>query len=99
MACEFENETIVKYLIEHGADVNIKNLGSDVLRNACCKENETIIEILIENGVDVNQSDHGRYCDTPLIIACRNGKENIVKYLVDHGADVNKKNEAGESPL
>jgi len=29
MACKKGNETIVKYLIEHGADINIKNKNDE----------------------------------------------------------------------
>ena len=91
------NENIVKYLVEHDADVNHKNAcGETSLFAAARRGNENIIKYLVEHGADVNE---GIYGNTPLFAAVRKSNENIVKYLVDHGADVNHKNACGETSL
>jgi len=45
-----KHETIVKYLVEHGANVQG---NKDVLEYACIYGHETIVKYLVENGADV----------------------------------------------
>jgi len=47
-----------------------------------------IVKCLIEHGADINKEN--KYCQTPLIKACKNGNEALVKYLLEHGVDVKK---------
>ncbi|ORX75655.1 ankyrin [Anaeromyces robustus] len=97
IACKNENESLVKYLIKQGANVNgINNNVDKPLFFACEKQNETIVKILIEHGANVNVEGK-QYIDrysllkiyTPLSIACEKGNESIVKILIEHGANVN----------
>eukprot|EP00833_Pecoramyces_ruminatium_P013328 jgi/Orpsp1_1/1187360/evm.model.d7180000057144.1 len=101
IAIRNEDESIVKYLIEHGADINN---GSDncicgatreeytPLGVACMINNKFIIKCLIEHGADINgEIEEWGNIYTPLIYACRKGNENLVKYLIENGADVNTK--------
>ena len=82
------NENIVKYLVEHGADVNEEIYGNTPLFAAVKKSNENIVKYLVEHDADVN---HKNACgETSLFAAARRGNENIIKYLVEHGADVNE---------
>jgi len=53
ISCENENEAIVKYLVEHGADLKNDNLGETLLFNACENGNEAIVKCLIEHGADL----------------------------------------------
>ena len=96
--CKSGNEKIVKYLVEHGADVNKEDKdGKTPLFGACWEGHENIVKYLVEHRANVNEEDEdGR---TPLFEACRKGNENIVKYLVEHGADVNKEDKDGKTPL
>ncbi|KAG4104272.1 hypothetical protein H8356DRAFT_927193, partial [Neocallimastix lanati (nom. inval.)] len=44
------------FLVEHGADVNIKtNFGENPLFISCKKGNEAIVKYLIENGTELNK--------------------------------------------
>jgi len=96
--CESGNEPIVRYLIKHGADINIKaKYGETPLFYACASGNENLVKYLIELGADINEES--KFGETPLIEACRNGNEQLIKYLVEHGADINKENIYGETPL
>eukprot|EP00833_Pecoramyces_ruminatium_P001633 jgi/Orpsp1_1/1175665/evm.model.c7180000054754.1 len=86
----FGNENLVKYLVEHGADINKENKdGKTPLFDA--------FKYLVELGADINKKNKDGY--TPLFDACKNGNENLVKYLVEHGADINKENSRGYVPI
>jgi len=77
-AFENDNEAIIKYLIEHGTNVNqIESNGYSLLVNSCRKNNETIVKYLIEHGANVNACDKWNE-SSPLTIACRTGNENIM---------------------
>ncbi|MDR1959093.1 MAG: ankyrin repeat domain-containing protein, partial [Planctomycetaceae bacterium] len=89
----------VKYLIDHGADVNVKynNDGWTPLTFAANKGHLDVVKYLIDHGADVNvKFEEG---NTPLIFAAVRGHLDTVKYLIDHRADVNAKNNYGNTPL
>ncbi len=53
--CLNDNENLVKYLVDSGADVNKQNNnGITPLFDACDKENNTIVKYLVEHGANVN---------------------------------------------
>ena len=69
--CEEGKENIIKYLIEHGAEVNkISPSCQTPLCCACEKGNEKIVKCLIEHGADINKVKS--FNQTPLytIILC-----------------------------
>jgi len=54
--CTNGNEEIIKYLVEHGADVNKENdYGVTPLFNACSGGYEAITKYLVEQGADINK--------------------------------------------
>ena len=77
-----ENLELVKYLVEHGADVNAKyDNGSTVLMEASVYGTLEIVKYLVENGAEnINKA---------LMIVSSKGYLEIVKYLIQNGADVN----------
>jgi len=89
-ACCHGNEAIVKYLVEHGANVNLNGKYNTPLTAACKNGNESLVIYLIEHGANIDYEDNINSL-TPLVAACISGKESIVKYLVEHGADINRK--------
>ena len=97
-ACLLGNESMVKYLVEHGADITIKdNDDRMAFSKACESGNEHLVRYLVRIGADIN---HENYLGvTPIFNACVSGNENIVKYLVELGADINKENKLGRTPL
>ena len=101
---------IANFLIEQGADVNIKNenqytpliyLGmlEGNFNNISFQENRIkLAKVLLEKGADINAQDYNGY--TSLIWACsRKLDEPYVKFLVEKGADVNIENDYGDTAL
>jgi len=87
-ACENGNETIVKYLVDHGADVNLDCYDRYALNYACSRNgNKIIVKYLVELGADVNHVEPNG--NTPLSEACIFVHETIIKYLIEKGADMN----------
>ena len=98
-SCLKRNESITKYLIEHGANVNATwdSINySDVrystsLAVSCYYRCTTLVKFLIDHGANVNLTyvDPEHHYPTPLCTACKNNNESIIKYLVEHSADTN----------
>ena len=81
---------VVKYLIDHGADVSKKVWHErTALHYASERGYLKVVEALLSKGaeIDVEGGDH---C-TPLMLAAERGHIDISLCLIDHGADVNKK--------
>ena len=89
----------VKYLLDHGADVNqhTRNRESALIR-ATWGCHRDVAKLLIANGADVNiqNQDYGM---TPLMFAVECGDIEMSKYLIQLGADVTIENKSGISPL
>ncbi|KAF3155995.1 hypothetical protein TWF569_008034 [Orbilia oligospora] len=85
-AIELGNGPIVRLLLEHGADKNIRDYiyGTPLIR-ATEKKHEERVRILLENGVDLEIKDvNGR---TPLLQAVIAQHQAIVELLLKHKAD------------
>jgi len=72
LLCGFGNETLVKYLVEHGADVNeagiiyccyyyFDNRILTPLMVACSIGNLNIVKYLVEHGADINKNVDNKY--------------------------------------
>ena len=98
VSSEKGNYEIVKYLLESGADVNIRNSnGETALIKAAAKKNYRVIKLLIESGADVNVKSGNAH--TALIMASTIDDFNTIKLLIESGADVNAKNRYGITTL
>ena len=82
---------VVKYLIDHGVDVNKKQYYYErtALHYASESGHLIVVETLLSKGAEIDVEDEAR-C-TPLMLAAENGNSDISLYLIDHGADVHKK--------
>ena len=71
IACENDNEDIIKLLISKGVDVNAvdKDINTP-LHIACTNNNFDIIKLLIDNGAKVKCQNKNN--ETPLHKACKN---------------------------
>lgn len=92
-----DHHPVVKYALEHGADVNAKDdNGFTALINSSFRQKMESVRILVEHGADVNIK--GRNEMTALNTACIGGWVPVVKYLLEHGANPNVTME-GFTPL
>ena len=89
---------VLKYLVEHGADVNQPdNDGFTPLLMGSQNGHLPVVQYLVENGADVNQTRNDGV--TPLYISSQKGHVLVVQYLVENGADVNQNTNNGATPL
>jgi len=97
-ACKSGNAAAVKFLLEHGADLKIKDKNNSIaLASACNSGNLQLVKYLVYFGADVHNVNN--LGETHLFDACHSGNLNLVKYLVERGADIHKTNNKGETPL
>ncbi len=85
---------IAKFLIDKGADVNVKsNDGFTALLGACAGSGPdfNLVQDLIAKGAEVNarRNNDGYIPLTPLQSAAIFGDLKTAKFLIDHGADIN----------
>ena len=79
---------IIRYLLEHGADIN----GLDRMHNSfmCIAVEENDLEMayyLVNHNIDVNQNCY--FSEPPIINAVKEENLALVKFLAENGADVN----------
>lgn len=88
LAIEKCDVTIVRMLIDKGADVNgARHQDIAPLRLAVQKGNVAIVRMLLENGAEINP--YGIFGWFALEDAVQRGDEGIVKALIDGGATIN----------
>ncbi|PGG96211.1 hypothetical protein AJ79_09680 [Helicocarpus griseus UAMH5409] len=87
---------VIRFLVEHGLDVNKKNEG--IMIWAACYADEDLVQFLGEHKarLDVLDSGHGQ---TPLIWAVQRGHRGNVKALLELGVDPNYMGTCGFSPV
>lgn len=94
IACDEENLELVKLLLKHGADVNLKGEVRDPpLKWALSKRkpNIELVKLLCKNGANVNQRLYSTVESYPLMMAVRTGSIETVKTLIEHGASLTSK--------
>lgn len=92
-----KNIQIFEYLVENGADINLKVEGVTPIFVAILYGGPEDVEYLIKKGADVNIRGEGG--NTALIWAASRGDNKIVKLLIDNGADINAKDNKGQTAL
>jgi len=99
------NHQIAQALLQHGADIYLKDVdGYTPLHAACYSGSFNIIELIFkERPADTRTllNDKDRYGNTPLMIAKKSPHNNvaIVKLLISHDVDVQYTNEMNETLL
>lgn len=88
----------VKVLLEHGADMDWRNVnGNNALWIACCNNRIDVVETLLEAGSDPNTQNNDGV--VPLISCAQRGTFEIAEILMNYGAHVNTPNNNGDNPL
>jgi len=97
-ACKSGNETAVKFLLEHGADMTITDKDNRIaLARACESGNLDLVKYLVHRGADIHNEN--RYGMTHMFNACESGNLDLVKYLMEQELDINKENRNGFTPI
>ncbi|OEY86820.1 hypothetical protein BIY23_02200 [Wolbachia pipientis] len=86
-----ENELMVNFFLDKGADPNQKN-GNESIHN------EHTVKFLLEKGLSINPKKRDD-AFTPLFIAAGIGHQNITRLLLDSGADPEIRNKDGKTAL
>ncbi|KAL3989932.1 Ankyrin repeats (3 copies) family protein [Acanthocheilonema viteae] len=98
LAAGYNNLEVARFLLENGAEVNLKDKGGLIpLHNASSFGHLEIAGLLIEYGAEVNHPDKWGY--TPLHEAAQKGRTQICSLLLNNGADVTLKNNEGFTAL
>ena len=80
-----EDINVIKFCLEHGADVNIKDkYMCTPLNTACLRNNTELARLLLEHDADVNIKDKNNR--EPLYWACLYNNIELAKLLLDHGS-------------
>jgi len=88
----------IKYLIEHGANPNMKNYkGETSLHLAAISSDLQTIKYLIQNRAKINEKTENG--ETPIFYAAGYNNLNIVKYFVKLNSDLKVVNVLGENVL
>ncbi|XP_033217123.1 putative ankyrin repeat protein RF_0381 [Belonocnema kinseyi] len=87
---EANKYSCTQYLVEYGADVNIKGHERETALHYAVKENKSnLVNYLLAQGADVNAANESM--STPLHYAVAVGRIKIVKLLLAAGADIKAK--------
>ena len=91
VACTRERVDVVRWLLDHGADVNSQQ------PHHLAVANPEIVRMQLTHGANVNVAND--YGSTPLHEASEFGRRETVRLLLQHGADVSTLDEKHMTPL
>ena len=89
---------VVRYLLRHGVDANVRDSGKDTpFLLASWQGHTDVARCLLEHGADMELRD--QLDNSPLRLAAFNGHIDAVRFLLEHDADVNSTDNEGATPL
>jgi hypothetical protein len=92
---------IVRFLLDHGADIDLVDDFDTALHTAVVWENTEVIKLLLEHGANVNLKTRSLHREgwTPLHFALYFEDFEIAKVLLDYGVDPNIRDDDGKTPF
>ena len=103
LAAKYAKTEVVQFLLECGADLNIKTSeGFTPLLLAAARSHTNVVQMLIDHGSDFKSDINirgGRFEDSLLHLGARCAQENFLEFLIKSGLDINVKNNTGSTPL
>lgn len=85
--CAGGHEEVVKFLLEHGANVEDHNEnGHTPLMEAASAGHVGLAKILLEHGAGINTHSN-EFKESALTLACYKGHLDMVRFLLEAGAD------------
>jgi ankyrin repeat protein len=99
LALSRRHTEMVKYLLEEGADVQMKYVtGNTALYLAAGRGHAEFVRLLLSySKAELNM--RGQHGMTPLLLALSQGHTEVVKYLLEEGADATLADETGNTSL
>jgi len=99
LAVKNDDHDIVAYLLENGANIEIKDVnGLTALHLAVVADRKDITELLLSKGANIKATDNSKRTTLHWASLATDDRE-LALLLIDHGAAVNALNLVGESPL
>ena len=86
-ACQHKNNTLVRFLLEHGADIEIAyahDRFTHFIQFACEVGNKEVVELLCQGGLSLKHHPH------LLLSACYTDQPEMVQLLLSYGANPKK---------
>ncbi|CAC5376411.1 unnamed protein product [Mytilus coruscus] len=104
VACTERQTSVVKYLIQKGADIfAVDEDGYSPLHMACVSGNKDIVEhllrIYIEKGKETEIEKKDNLGKTPIILASSKGENQIVELLLQYKANISATDKRGFTAL
>jgi ankyrin repeat protein len=87
----------VRLLLDHGADVHIRDGDQSALHLAVGSRNPQVVQMILEQYTELDVRDMEG--TTPLLKASYNGNPAVVQLLIDHGADPHARDHCGKTAL
>jgi ankyrin repeat protein len=94
------NLKMVRLLLKHGADVNVRIAeGWSLLHSACHLLQKDLALVLLRAGCDPNAVAAAGHTPLTKVLMALNRKKDLIKTLLEHGADPEAKHGGGESAI
>ena len=99
LACKKGNLDMIKTLIDDTVQDDKGAIGDKLLKIALYYEKDEVM-IFIITKLKCDPNIKGKYCRSPLHVACKKGNLSLVRTLIcDYHADINHKDSYGKTPF